>query len=299
MNHKGNITDTVSGYGILECDVCGFKHLHPIPDQKVLDEFYRTQYYDTHKPSYIEEDQRDRLFWEIAYEDRIRMFEKYAPGKNLLDIGCGSGEFMSYAVKKGWSCIGIEPSDSAAEHGRKNNLDILNTTFNDFIRNNNRKFDVIHLKNVLEHVLNPIEIIEECYRILVKGGILYAEVPNDYEFTQRLGVFLLREKKSWLAIPDHINYFNFRSLKKLMRRNGFKISAQATTFPIYALLLLGYNFIRHKAKGRSAHNIRIKFEIFLYRNHLNPVRRLFYKVLSGLGLGRTVILYCKKTTDLC
>jgi 2-polyprenyl-3-methyl-5-hydroxy-6-metoxy-1,4-benzoquinol methylase len=294
-SHNGIFIDKVDKCGIMKCNVCGFKHLDPIPSTKELDDFYKAQYYGSHKSEYISQDNRDIYFLNISFQDRLRVFTKSGQGKRILDIGCGAGMFMKYAQERGWDCTGIEPSEVAWEQALKKNLRVYHQTIGDFASQSTEKYDIIHLKNVLEHVPDPSKILEIAHSLLNGNGILYIEVPNDYDLSQRFGVWLLSEKKSWLAIPDHINYFNFKSLKKLLQKYNFKIFKKTTTFPIYFLLSLGINFIKYKNMGARAHNIRMNFEIKLHKYNMDFIRRIIYNFLSFLNLGRTVIFYCKKT----
>jgi len=292
--HTGSILDKVDKYNVIECSHCGFKHLDPIPSEDELQEFYNKQYFQTAKPEYLEEDRREIIHRNIFFDQRIDFFSKFAPGTTLLDVGCGDGLFLERAREKGFNVFGIEPSEQASSIGRDSGLEIFHGTLNTFMQNNSRLFDIVHLKNVLEHVDKPIQVLEECASLLNSGGILYVEVPNDYDLFQRLGVWIHNERKSWLCIPDHINYFNFRSAEKLLQKLKFSVLRRDTTFPMYMFLCLGFNFIRYKALGKRLHNLRVKIEMFCFKRGLNTFRRIVYRGLAQLGLGRTVILYAKK-----
>ncbi len=111
--HFGRIIDSVESFSVLECQGCGFKHLNPIPSSAVLEDFYSQQYYQAYKPSYIQQDKKDKGYLEIFYDERIKVFERLTSGRKLLDIGCGSGMFLSYAAGLGWECRGVEPSSDA------------------------------------------------------------------------------------------------------------------------------------------------------------------------------------------
>jgi len=294
MEHNGSVIDIVNDVTIIKCNNCHFKHLQPIPTAQELIKFYTKKYYSEHKKDYISQDNTDIEYLKIAFSDRIKRFKQFSKEKKMLDIGCGSGMFMEYASKKGYYCTGIEPSKMASRIALNNKLNVLNYDMDYFFNNNSELYDIIHLKNVLEHVLNPVEIIQNCHRVLNQNGIIYIEVPNDYNLFQRLGVKLFNNPKSWLAVPDHINYFNFSTLKSLLTNNGFKIVKRDTTFPIYFLSLIGLNFIKYKQKGKKAHKIRMNFDLFLQSNKLASIRRMIYQILSHLNLGRTIIYYARK-----
>jgi 2-polyprenyl-3-methyl-5-hydroxy-6-metoxy-1,4-benzoquinol methylase len=296
MKHLGTSIDTKSNYDIIECEICNFKHLNPIPSEEELELFYKKEYFQSAKPQYLAEDRREIKHRNIFFDQRIDFFLKNTPGKSLLDVGCGDGIFLERARERGFEVYGIEPSEHAFSIGQSNNLNIYNGTLDSFVKLNNKLFDVIHLKNVLEHVNNPIHILEKCIALLKTDGVLYLEVPNDYNIFQLFGSWINKERKSWISIPDHINYFNFSSLEKLMNQKKLKPIRRDTTFPMYLFLCLGFNFIKKKDLGKKLHLFRVKIELFCLKNNLNELRHFIYKTLAQLGLGRTVIIYAKKTS---
>jgi len=291
--HVGQKIDVVENFSVLECWECGFKHLDPIPSKIALDHFYSQQYYQVHKSSYIQQDEKDKKYLEISYEERLKVFERLTSGRRILDVGCGSGMFLFYAASLNWECRGVEPSASAVEVARAKGLDIFHGSFDKFFREDKTIYDVIYLKNVLEHVADPFGLLGQCAKRISAQGILFVEVPNDYELMQKVGIALLKEKKSWISVPDHINYFNFRSLRELLYRVNLKPVLRSTTFPIYACLLFGCNFISDKKAGLRAHSLRVSFEIYCERLHMRWFKHFVYKVMAMMGVGRTVIYYCR------
>ena len=289
------IVDKCGAYNIVIRKNPRFKQLDPIPSKETLDEFYKNLYYEEHKSGYIEQDNQDEIYLRIPYEDRVHFLKKLKVGKHILDVGCGAGMFMDYAVNYGFVCHGIEPSKTASAVVKKNGHEIFVGILDDYVKQHEGNlFDVVHLKNVLEHVRSPIETLQHCHDLLKPGGILYIEVPNDYNLLQMAGHRLLGMRKSWISPPDHIQYFNFRSLNHVLKHCGFAPKLRFTTFPMYLLPLLGFNFVKNPAKGPCAHRIRVNFETKMHQLGLNGLRRKFYRMLSTIGLGRTAIYFCAK-----
>lgn len=297
MNHSGRILDKEKKYNVIGCEICNFRHLDPIPSEEELALFYKKEYFQLSKPEYLFEDRKEIQHRNIFFDQRINFFIKNSSGRSLLDVGCGDGIFLERARERGFEVYGIEPSEQASSIGRSNNLDIFSGTLNSFVKQNDKLFDIVHLKNVLEHVNKPIHVLEECRKLLKPKGILYIEVPNDYNAFQLFGTWINKERKSWICIPDHINYFNFRSMEKLLVQKKFKILRRDTTFPMYLFLCLGLNFIKNKKLGKKLHLFRVKIELFCLNNYLNGLRHLLYRILAKLGLGRTVIIYAKKASS--
>jgi 2-polyprenyl-3-methyl-5-hydroxy-6-metoxy-1,4-benzoquinol methylase len=287
--HSGKLIDEAGNYKVIACKQCGFKHLDPIPSEDDLIEFYSKQYFTSHKPDYINTDNNEEAFLRIAFEERHRNFQIGTKRISILDIGCGSGQFLNFLKEKGYKTYGVEPSLYASDIAKSNGHDVFTGSIDDFVQNCSKKFDVISLKNVLEHIRNPIEVIEYCKELMHKDSILFIEVPNDYSLEQICGVKLLNSTKKWICIPDHINYFNFKLLGRLLERNGLKVTARYTSFPMYLFHFLGYNFSKNPNKGRKLHQLQMNFEL----KSNDRLRRMIYKFLSFLHIGRTIIYYCK------
>lgn len=285
--------DRCNDYSVIDCTSCGFRHLSPIPSAETLDVFYKKEYYETRKVDYIEKDLAEEAYWEIAFRERLDFVERRVVGRRILDVGCGSGRFLRYAASRGWDGVGIEPSETAAQVGRAEGLTVLGGRLDDFEQEFSEGFDLVHLKNVLEHVVDPKQVVNHCVAMLRPGGMLYVEVPNDYNLIQRIGVRIVGEGKSWICIPDHINYFDFSTLGRLVRSSGLRVVKRDTTFPMYLFLWFGRNFIRHKEIGARMHGFRMGLESGLERVRLGVLKRGLYRVLSWLGLGRTVVYYCQ------
>ena len=128
--HKGKIVDSKNNYDVIECDVCKFKHIVPIPSMHDINKEYETNYYEEAKSlelytkRYIE----DEEWWNIVYGDRFNKFQEYFGCKEnirILDIGSGPGYFVQYGKENGWDVEGIEPSMKAVEYCKKRNLNVF------------------------------------------------------------------------------------------------------------------------------------------------------------------------------
>ena len=98
------------------------------------------------------------------------------------------------------------------------------------------------------------------------------------------------KKEWWIAIPDHINYFNFQSLEKLLKFYGFEILSKTTDFPMELFLLMGENYVDNPEAGKLCHQKRVNFELSIPKE----LRRNMYEKLLELGLGRECIIYARK-----
>ena len=95
-------------------------------------------------------------------------------------------------------------------------LTVYNMTLDKFAAHSGaEKFDVVVMINVLEHVPDAVRTLRECRQLLVSGGILCVRVPNDFSEIQAAAQEKIGAAPWWMAVPDHINYFNFASLRQL------------------------------------------------------------------------------------
>jgi SAM-dependent methyltransferase len=277
----------------------GYQTLDPIPTEEELNIFYTQKYYEQMKNNdaqsldrFINEDKNqinEELSWlqSTEYEDANILFSQYFPNGKLLDIGCGTGEMIKYMKEIGYDTYGIEPSTIACEKAKAKDLNIFNCDLFNFPLNN-QKFDIINMTNVLEHITEPIKVIEKCKNMLNKNGILRIKVPNDFNEFQLEIVNKLNKDEYWIAVPDHVNYFNFESLTNVLNYEGFEVIHKMADFPMELFLLMGDDYITDSKLGKACHQKRQKLE----RNLSNGLRRKLYSAFSNIGLGRNLIIYC-------
>lgn len=298
-------------YEIKEDKDFGYKYLSPIPSEKQLSHFYEKQYYQClqellktgrggRNPKLSGKNkkvrQKEQEWLEKTYfTDMLAVLNRFLGskrGKVVLDIGCGTGEFLQFMKKSGWQTFGIEPSKEALKETKEKGI-LAYSSLEKFAveqKKQRLKIDVITLINVLEHVINPKRTIANLKKFLGKGGILYVQVPNDFSKLQDLASKKINQKQWWVAAPVHISYFNFQSLEKFLRSYGFDILLRTTDFPMESFLLMGDNYIDNPKLGKVCHQKRVNFEFALS----DELRRSFYNKLAEFELGRDCRVYAKK-----
>jgi len=152
----------------------------------------------------------------IALKNKLALINSYQFDKGrILDIGAGTGDFLSVAKNDGWEIIGIEPSDKAKEIASKKGVTFVANTS----ELENHSFDVITMWHVLEHVPDLDYQIKELKRLLKPNGTLIVAVPNFKSFDAKYyGTF-------WAAydVPIHFWHFSKTSLKMLFEKEGMKL----------------------------------------------------------------------------
>lgn len=293
--HEGVVLDIAGEFDVIDCFLCGFKHVIPIPDADKMAKYYSKEFI-ARRPKIAERIREDLDWWKLVYSRRLKLLKNNVTGsaRKILDVGCGLGFFLKEASEKGWSTLGIEPSKQAFEHAIKLGVDVVNDTLN---LNNYKKlgrFDVVHMHEVLEHVPDPEELIRMAWEMLEPGGVVLIISPNDYNPFQ----LALREhlgfKPWWVAPPEHINYFSFDSLEALLNRTGFDVVRKSTTFPMEIFLLMEDNYVGNDALGRDCHGKRKNFEMNLEKGLMADFQERFNEFLSSCGVGREIVILAKK-----
>jgi len=200
----------------------GFLVTTPLPDISELAKYYETEEYISHT------DTKRNLFEKVyhmvreyAIKKKVALINSEQEKGSLLDIGCGTGDFISAAKNNGWSVIGIEPNVAArAKANSKTDDKVFDISKLESLPADS--FDVITLWHVLEHLPN-LEVHVQVFKKLLKpNGTLIIAVPNHNSFDANY------YKEFWAAydVPRHLWHFSQVSIKKLFGK--FQIELNKT-----------------------------------------------------------------------
>jgi len=309
MKHGGKVLKKIERFRIIDCDKCQFIHVMPLPSELELSKLYKRKYYTKVKPNYIKKYQKEIDYWNLIFDEKLDFLETKikTQTRSIFDIGSGSGYFLLRAKEKGWAVDGVEPNLIAADHSRKIGVPVINDFFGNMNIHTMKKFNAINLFDVLEHVHNPIEVLENCYKLLKPKGIIVIEVPNDYNPLQKIVQNTLKKEEYWLTIltksrnyhwaskMDHLNYFNFQSLNRMLKRLDFKIIYQQSTFPLELFLLMDDDYLKSEKIGKRIHQKRMNLEKRLLSQKNQHLKKELYEKFAEIGIGRTAVIYAQKT----
>lgn len=213
----------VSGelFQISECTECHLRFTNPIPDETEISKYYQSQDYISHtntSQGLINKTyQFVRNITLIGKRNLIQKESEIKTGK-ILDIGCGTGEFLNTMQKSDWNVFGLEPDEGARKLAGSNyqlQIDSPDKLF-EFSENS---FDVITMWHVLEHVHRLDDNMKQISKILKPDGILLIAVPNYTSYDADY------YHNNWAAydVPRHLYHFSPRSMRTLLNRFHLKL----------------------------------------------------------------------------
>jgi len=247
------ITDSHYGsrWTFYSCRDCGFVFANPAPAKATIAEFYAS----LADEEYSQEDEgRGRNFSTV-----LKRLRPYAPpGSRLLDVGAASGIFLNLARKAGFQVTGIEPSAALVADAEKLfGLKLFCGTVEQFIAN--EKFAVITVLDVLEHVTDPGDFLTVLSRVLAPGGMLVIVTPDISSLAARI-----MGGRWWHYRVAHLNFFNRRSLARILGDRGFTIVLRkrfAWNFSVYYLLTRLLPFLKGRALQKPLKKLHLKLQL--------------------------------------
>lgn len=291
--HHGPIIATVDNFDVIDCAQCGFRHIDPLFSQDELKKFYDGEFYENERADYFAKAEEDKDWWMLRYRHYYELLEAHAPGRRLLDIGSGPGYFLEVGASRSWDVLGFEPSRIACEYTSARGLKVEHGFFTVQAARSHGPFDAISLSMVLEHVRDPIGIIEEARSLLVPGGLLLLISPNDFNPLQMTLWKSLGFRPWWINPKHHLNYFDLASGRRFMTARRFEILHQETSFPLESFLIAGRDYIAHPELGRACHLERKAFESALFQ-HDPAQMRAVTAGWTAQGIGREFLVLGRK-----
>ena len=214
----------------VKCNNCGLITIHPQPNQDEITEMYSEEYFTVaDKQTHHGENDYITSTINADFSENIKFFKKYVNGGNFLEIGCATGAMLYQLQQNGFNVTGVEISEFAAKTGKeKYGINIINSSFSsELIKNEltTNYFDVIYMGDVLEHIANPLEALQNMNLLLKKGGYLFVDVPSTLNLiSSRLAFMFYRvsDKNKIMNLPPyHLTEFFPGSLKKILLKSGY------------------------------------------------------------------------------
>lgn len=278
----------------------GFYELLERPSSAELKNYYESKYFQNSMGSYEHIYSAAELN-NINGKTKLRaetIIGKLPKKGKILDVGCGEGFLLSYFKNLGWEVRGLDYSSEGIlkqnPHCEKDLRvgDVFSLLAEE--EKSGSRYDVIWLQNVLEHVLDPTELMVALKKLVDPNGYLVVTVPNDFSALQ---IRALETDKIdhlfWIAIPDHISYFSNQSLKNIGIATGWMCENIIGDFPVdWYLFNQHSNYVKDETRGKAAHLARVEIEnLILERSHSEALD--FFTALAAIGMGRCITAFFK------
>ncbi len=286
-------------FDVLECTKCSFNFIPP---------FYRNQIkYHQYKNSDVTQAVRSGNNWVKIQRHKLRfkLIQKYVKSGSVFDLGAGWGHFMLAGKELGYDVYGIEISEQPYLYC-KNDLQLPVDHIDFFEMSNDRKFDVITMWDVLEHIDKADTFINKCAQVNKPGGYLVLQVPQIDSY------FAKKHKEKWKMMGlDHVNYFSKKTITQLLSNYGYEVQTIKSSFELKLFIMYTIlPFIKRLKAKKKVSQMEANYQIGQAerQNYFNkftarPIWQLklfvffhniIYNLLSFLNIGEEMIVVAKK-----
>ena len=204
-------------FKLCECSSCTLRFTNPRPDKEELGKYYSSEDYVSHTNQ--ANNIVNRLYKIARYftlRSKERLIRRGAATKSLLDIGCGTGQFLEFTKKNGWRIDGVEVDPDARAMAAKATETEIHKNLETI---DGKEYQVITLWHVLEHLPDLAKSVAQIKTLLATNGSIFIAVPNYLAYEARV------YKHHWAAydVPRHLYHFSPKSMQILAENNGLKI----------------------------------------------------------------------------
>ena len=298
-------------YAIKKKKDLGYFYIDPKPSKNEITKYYRDKYFDS-CPSYSKETNIDELNFErlystiklqsilngLNYEDTLKSSD-FKNQKNLFEIGSGEGHFLDFCSSiKLFKTVGIDFSTNQNKYNFDSDTNFLSSDdpIEKFLNDFASKTDVLVLNHVVEHIIDPENLLVTLKKYLKKDCLILITVPNDYSVLQTyLNKKNLIKNEYWLSPRDHLSYFNTCSMQNLFKKYSFQILDLFGDYPIEMFNFNeSSNYSLNPNLGKQAHNLRCKTASYLIETGIEPKELLeLSRSLAKCNLSRSISYLCR------
>lgn len=219
--HGRYLLDAENKFDVFSCLECGCIFLREFDiNSDYYKKYYGPDYYKNAGDSIL-----SRLAGLLSkfsiYRKQKLILSNVTSGRDkvkILDVGCATGGFLLGLSSQKFLKSGIEINPDGFDLCKRRGLMVYNQDLVDidFV---DKKFDVVTMWHVLEHLRNPVDILNKINTILFDDGIFVFQTPN----TEGLGLRYGRENWFHLDSPRHLILYSEESIRRLCELTGFRI----------------------------------------------------------------------------
>lgn len=205
-------------FHLVDCASCGFRFTNPRPYQGGLEKYYNSPSYISHSNTKTSlQDKLYRIARRIGLRQKFKLIKVQQPFGRVLDVGCGTGEFLSYLLGRGYLVSGVEPNLHAREQAIANYSISVVPALEQVAGTEN--FQVVTLWHVLEHVPDLRATFKRLFALLADHGLLVIAVPD----RESWDASYYRDKWAAWDVPRHFSHFRKKDAERLLHEHGFEL----------------------------------------------------------------------------
>jgi SAM-dependent methyltransferase len=228
----------ITRFDVVECRACSQIFLDPLPGEDEIRELFASLYTtgDGSVPElkdyygYCFDDTPENPLVQ-QYEAWLEKIERVRDPGRVLDIGCGTGLFLSVARRRGWQPFGIDESREATDHAREHfALDPWVGEFASFA-DRGEHFDLVTGWDVIEHSRDPVGLLRIARRCLAPGGLVSLSTPNQRSMLDLVAGLLYRCSGGRMVAPlekfyieQHFLYFTPDTFRRCLGLGGLEVT---------------------------------------------------------------------------
>ena len=233
---------TGQGIWFVRCRRCGFGQPERLP---TLPRFFDRMYNQRWAEAWVDHE-FDAPYKDLIFRGLLRSLDaRTAPARRtLLDVGAHAGRFMYLAQRRGWTVEGVELNPRTAACAARRTGAPVHRLNAHSLAGRGRRYAAVTLTDVLEHIPNPVQVLETIRELLEPGGIIAVKVPNGpgQWAKERTLASVSSHRVSLAENLVHVNHFSPRSLEWALGRAGFEQVSVRTGAP--EMIPLRPSFIR-------------------------------------------------------
>lgn len=273
-------------FQLVRCRRCGVVYLGPRPTKEEMGRYYPDEYGAYKGVNGLGLLARLAHHWGV--KKKCRAVTGLKERGEILDVGCATGQFLKRMKGKGWAVRGVEVNENAVAYARERlGLDVFAGELEE-AGFPEKRFDVVTMWHVLEHLHDPVGTLMEVRRVLKDKGLLIISVPNIKSIEARV----FGEFWAGLDIPRHLYVFSPETLGGILERAGFKVIKSCSFFGSYDAFALSTQFVIDE-KLRDSHGKAV-----IKRIIHNPLLRLllapYFSLVETLNKASILTAYCVK-----
>lgn len=265
------------------CLTCHMVVQTPLPRQDELTALYTGEYYESTETYAHPDDKESAAAQRRVLDERLAVLDALKPARGtLLDVGCGLGDFLRAAGGKGWRLCGIDASPHAVRVARERVDGVivegtLDTIQPDALGLGQSSLAAVTFWDVVEHLVDPRDILRRAHNLLEPSGILAISMPNVAGIKSRV---LGRRWRYFRPQFGHVMHYSPPTLAWLARQAGFTVvSVQTQGF-------FNLGFARTRLPASLVER--------LPRPRLGGIQYVADRAAGRLGIGENMVLYARR-----